>query len=146
MQNLSYEAGDLTQPLLRETIIQNLKRTAEKSGDCDALIVKSQNYRATYSEFLDEVKKAAKALLALGAEKGDRVGIWAPNRFEWVIIQYATAYVGAILVNINPAYRKNELRFALNQSEIKYLIMSKGFRKTNYVEMILGSEVEAKLR
>lgn len=144
MQHLSYEAGDLTQPLLRETIIQNLKRTAEKSGYCDALIVKSQNYRATYSEFLNEVKKAAKALLALGAEKGDRVGIWAPNSFEWVVIQYATAYVGAILVNINPAYRKNELRFALNQSEIKYLIMSKGFRKTNYVEMIESVSLETK--
>lgn len=144
MHNLSYESGDTNHPLLKETIIQNLKRSVQQSGNSDALIVNSQNYRVTYNEFLGEVKKAAKALVSLGVEKGDRVGIWSPNRYEWIIIQYATAYVGSILVNINPAYRKNELRFALNQSEIKYLIMSKGFRKTNYVEMIESVSLETK--
>ncbi len=144
MQKLSYEVGEVSQPLFKETIIKNLKRVVEKSGKQDALIVNAQNYRVTYNEFFKEIQNAAKALVALGVEKGDRVGIWAPNRYEWVIIQYATAYIGAILVNINPAYRKNELRFALNQSEIKHLIMSKGFRMTNYVEMIESVSPETK--
>ena len=74
--------------------------------------------------------------MALGIPKGDRVGIWSPNRYEWVVVQYATAQIGAILVNINPAYRAHELEYALNQSGCRIVIHSRGFRKTNYTEMI----------
>lgn len=96
----SYAHGTSDVPLLGETISQNLRRTVEKYGSRDALIVKHQGYRATYVEFWQQVQQCARGLLALNIEKGDRVGIWAPNRYEWVVIQYATAEIGAILVNI----------------------------------------------
>ena len=82
------------------------------------------------------MNRAARALLALGVERGDRVGIWSPNCAEWVITQYAAAKVGAILVNVNPAYRLRELEYALRQSGVRVLIASRGFRTTDYVEML----------
>ncbi|MFV0482924.1 MAG: AMP-binding protein [Bacteroidales bacterium] len=136
MKNKSYEQGLSDIPLLGETISENLKRTVEKFPDREALVVPYQNYRATYSEFWEQITQVSKGLLAYGVKKGDRVGIWSPNRFEWVLIQYATARIGAIMVNVNPAYKAQELKFALKQSEISLLIMSKGFRKTNYVEIL----------
>ncbi|MFW5657883.1 MAG: AMP-binding protein [Bacteroidota bacterium] len=136
MQKLSYDKGITGIPLKTDTIIRNLAKTVELFGSREALIVKSQGYRATYAEFFEEVKLAAKALMVEGIKKGDRVGIWAPNRYEWVIIQYATAFIGAILVNINPAYKSKELQYALNQSGLRMLIMSKGFRKTDYMEIL----------
>ncbi|MBN1185231.1 MAG: AMP-binding protein [Bacteroidales bacterium] len=136
MPKLSYAHGISDIPLLGETIGQNLKRTTDKYGDCEALVVPFQNYRATYKNFWDRTTEVAKSLLSYGIKKGDRVGIWSPNRYEWVIIQYATARMGAILVNINPAYRPVELEFALNQSEVRFLLMSKGFRHTNYIEIL----------
>ncbi len=132
----SYEQGLSSTPLLGETISENLKKTVEKFPNREALVVPYQNYRATYSEFLEQISEIAKGLVAYGIKKGDRVGIWSPNRFEWVILQYATAYIGAIMVNVNPAYKAQELKFALKQSETKLLIMSKGFRKTNYIEIL----------
>src|SRR3954470_17506620 len=97
----SYVHGASAVPLLGETIGQNLRRTVERFGEHDALVVRHQGYRATYSELWTQTTQAAKGLLARGVHKGDRVGIWSPNRAEWVIAQYATARIGAILVNIN---------------------------------------------
>lgn len=136
MKNKSYEQGLSNTPLLGETIAENLKRTVDKYPNREALVVPYQNYRVTYSEFWEQVGQASKGLLAYGIKKGDRVGIWSPNRFEWVIIQYATARIGAIMVNVNPAYKAQELSFALKQSGISLLIMSKGFRKTNYINIL----------
>ncbi len=136
MKKKSYEQGLSSIPLLGETISENLKKTVEKFPNREALVVPYQNYRATYSEFWDQISEIAKGLIAYGIKKGDRVGIWSPNRFEWVILQYATARMGAIMVNVNPAYKAQELKFALKQSETKLLIMSKGFRKTNYIEIL----------
>ncbi len=125
-----------TIPLMGETIGENLRKTVEKYGDREALVVVEQNYRATYKQLWQQVGDVAKSLLSIGIQKGDRVGIWAPNRFEWVLIQYATARVGAIMVNINPAYKGTGLEYALTQSRIKLLIASKGFRQTDYVEIL----------
>src|SRR6516165_10349841 len=103
--DLSYAHGASLMPLLGETIGANLRRTAERAPDSEALVVRHQGYRATYRELWDQVGRAARGLLSRGVRKGDRVGIWAPNRYEWVVIQYATARIGATLVNINPAYK-----------------------------------------
>ena len=100
----SYAQGPSDVPLLGETIGENLRRTVERFPDREALVVRHQGYRATYAELWREVDRAARALIARGVRKGDRVGIWAPNRHEWVVTQFATARIGAILVTINPAY------------------------------------------
>lgn len=136
MNKLSYEHGSSEIPLLGETITERLRKTVEQFPNKDALIVPFQDYRVTYQEFWNQIEDVAKGLLAFGVKKGDRIGIWSPNRHEWVIVQFATARVGAILVNVNPAYKASELKFALRQSEISLLIMSKNFRKTNYFEII----------
>jgi fatty-acyl-CoA synthase len=133
---LSYASGISTVPLLGETIGQNLRRTVERYGDSEALVVPHQNYRATYRELWEQVSLVARGLIARGVGRGDRVGIWSPNRFEWVVVQYATARIGAILVNINPAYRTTELEYALGQSGVSFLILARGFRETDYVSML----------
>ena len=133
---LSYVHGDSSIPLLGETIGENLKKTVEKFPENDALICSHQNYRATYEEFYEQTSQVAKAILHLGAKPGDRVGIWSPNRYEWVLLQYATARIGVILVNINPAYRTSELIFVLNQSQIKYIFASLSFKTSNYKKMV----------
>ncbi|MCY1016218.1 AMP-binding protein [Pyxidicoccus sp. MSG2] len=132
----SYVHGTSSTPLLGETIGQNLRRTVERHGDREALVVASQNYRATYRQLWDTTTQVALGLLALGVEKGDRVGIWSPNRFEWVVAQYATARIGAILVNLNPAYRTSELEYALIQSGVSVLLLARGFRQTDYKSMV----------
>ena len=124
----SYAHGPSPIPLLGETIGENLRRTAERFPDRDALVVRSQRYRATYRQLWDETTAVARALLATGIEPGERVGIWAPNRFEWVIAQYAAARAGAILVNVNPAYKAAELRYALRQSGVRLLLLARAFR------------------
>src|SRR5581483_3097588 len=98
---LSYAHGACATPLLGQTIGDNLRATVERHGDREALVVRQQKYRATYRQFWDLAGRLARGLLALGVQKGDRVGIWSPNRFEWPAVQYATARVGAILVNLN---------------------------------------------
>jgi fatty-acyl-CoA synthase len=133
---LSYASGVSALPLLGETIGDNLRRTVEEHGDAEALVVPHQGYRATYRELWDQVGLAARGLLARGVTKGDRVGIWAPNRYEWVVVQFATARIGAILVNINPAYRTTELQYALQQSGVSHLILAQAFRQTSYVGML----------
>ncbi|WP_164002091.1 AMP-binding protein [Pyxidicoccus caerfyrddinensis] len=132
----SYVHGTSPTPLLGETIGQNLRRTVERHGDREALVVASQNYRATYRQLWDTTTQVALGLLALGVEKGDRVGIWSPNRFEWVVAQYATARIGAILVNLNPAYRTSELEYALIQAGVSVLLLARGFRQTDYKAMV----------
>src|SRR5215210_2609013 len=132
----SYAHGASTVPLLSETIGENLRRTVERFGDRDALIVQGQGYRATYRELWEQTSQAARGLMARGIQPGDRVGIWAPNRYEWVVIQYATARMGAILVNINPAYKSTELEYVLNQSGISLLLLARAFRQSDYVGML----------
>jgi len=136
MPELSYVHGASAKPLLGEPIFHNLRRTAARFGDNEALVVPYQGYRATYRELVAQSEEIARGLMARGAKKGDRVGIWAPNRYEWVVTQYATAAMGAILVNINPAYRTSELEYALNQSGISFFILAAGFRQADYRAML----------
>ena len=133
---LSYASGLSDIPLKGETIGQNLRQIATQFPEREALVSPYQNYRATYREFLQQVEEVAKALMAHGIQRGDRVGIWSPNRYEWVLVQYATALMGAIMVNINPGYKLAGLQYALEQSRINLLIASSHFRKTNYMEML----------
>ncbi len=133
---LSYACGISDIPLKGETIGQNLRQIAAKFPERAALISEYQQYRANYSEFLAQVEQVAKALMAHGIRRGDRVGIWSPNRYEWVLVQYATALMGAIMVNINPGYKLSGLRYALEQSRIDLLIASSHFRKTDYIKML----------
>ncbi|HEY6463071.1 MAG TPA: AMP-binding protein [Polyangiaceae bacterium] len=132
---LSYAHGTSTTPLLGETLGANLRRTVEAHRDHEALVVRSQGYRATYGELWDATTRAAKGLLARSVAKGDRVGIWSPNRWEWVVAQFATARIGAILVNINPAYKTSELAYVLRQSGISMLLLARRFRTSDYVAM-----------
>jgi fatty-acyl-CoA synthase len=136
MPTLSYAHGASSVPLLGETIGENLMRTVERFGEREALVVRHQGFRATYRQLWDLTGRAACGLLARGLKRGDRIGIWAPNRYEWPIVQYATARMGAILVNINPAYKTSELEYALRQSGISLLILARGFRGNNYVAML----------
>ena len=142
MPELSYVHGASEKPLLGEPIFHNLRRTAARTGDREALVVAHQAYRATYRELVQQCEEVARGLIARGVKKGDRVGIWSPNRYEWVIIQYATAAMGAILVNINPAYRTSELEYALNQSGTSFLILAAAFRQADYRAML--AEVKGK--
>ena len=132
----SYAHGTSPIPLLGETIGENLWRTVERYPDRDALVVRSQGYRATYRQLYDATSVLARALIASGIEPRDRVGIWSPNRFEWVVTQFATARAGAILVNINPAYKSAELGYALRQSGVKLLLLAKEFRGSDYVALL----------
>jgi fatty-acyl-CoA synthase len=132
----SYVHGAHPVPLLGETIGENLRRTVQRFAGREALVVRQQGYRATYGELWEQVGEAARGLMARGVERGDRVGVWSPNRSEWVVAQYATARIGAILVNINPAYRTAELEYALNQSGVSFLILARAFRQADYVAML----------
>jgi fatty-acyl-CoA synthase len=136
MSAASYAHGPSSVPLLGETIGESLRRTVDKFPDREALVVRSQGYRATYRALWDAVTEVARGLLARDIARGDRVGVWSPNRFEWVVLQYATARIGAILVNINPAYKSSELGYVLNQAGVTVLAMSRGFRHNDYVAML----------
>jgi fatty-acyl-CoA synthase len=142
MSSLSYAHGASAVPLLGETIGANLRRTVDRFGDREALVVRHQGYRATYRQLWEQIEVAARGLLARGVQPGDRVGIWSPNRFEWVVLQYATARIGAILVNINPAYKAVELEYSLNQSGVSLLCLARGFRHTDY--RVILAEVRPK--
>lgn len=133
---LSYVQGASNIPLLGQTIGENLRNTAKKFPKNEALICSHQDYRASYKEFDKQVDDVAKALISLGVNAGDRVGIWSPNCYEWVLLQYATARIGVIMVNINPAYRTSELIFVLNQSEIRFIFSALSFKSSNYKQMI----------
>jgi len=135
---LSYVHGVGTTTLIADTIGGALNGAAERWADREALVACHQQLRYSYRELRDEANRAARALIALGVQRGDRVGIWSGNRAEWMITQYAAAKAGAVLVNINPAYRLRELEYALTQSGVSVLIAARGFRSTDYVEVLLG--------
>src|SRR5437879_1118597 len=113
---LAYTRGASATPLIGETIGENLERTVARFPDHLALVSCHQGLRFTYAEFDEAVNRVARGLLALELQPGERVGIWSPNNAEWALVQYATAKVGVILVNINPAYRTSELSYAMRQS------------------------------
>ncbi len=133
---VSYASGVSDVPLLGETIGQNLARTVARFPDREALVDVPTGRRWTYAELDRAVDELAGGLLELGVAKGERVGIWAPNCAEWVLVQYATARLGAILVNINPAYRSHELQYVLAQSGIRTLITYPEFKGSDYVQMV----------
>jgi fatty-acyl-CoA synthase len=133
---LAYASGPSASPLLGDTIGADLDRTVAAYPDRDALVEHATGRRWTYAQFAEEVNAVALGLLALGVTTGDRVGIWAPNCAEWSFVQYATAKIGAILVNINPAYRVHELEFVLNQAGIRTLVAAPAFKTSDYAAMI----------
>jgi fatty-acyl-CoA synthase len=134
--NLSYVCGVSDEPLLYKTVGATLEEAAGRWGDRLALIVRHQNVRWSYRQLNEAADQLAAGLLRLGLEPGDRIGIWAPNRYEWVVTQFATAKAGLILVNVNPAYRTSELEFALNKVGCKALVLAPCFKTSNYVGML----------
>jgi fatty-acyl-CoA synthase len=132
----SYVSGPSAQPLLGRTIGRQLDLTAAAHGEREALVSRHQDLRYTYTELREEAERVARALIAIGVGAGDRVGIWSPNNAEWVLTQYGTAKAGAILVNVDPAYKTQELGFILDRSGASVLIASRRFRTTDYVRML----------
>ena len=133
---LSYAHGAYADPLLGETIGHNLEQTIARVPDAEALVSCHQGLRYTYAEFGEAVDRLAGGLLAAGLSKGDRVGVWGPNRAEWALIQYATAKAGLILVNINPAYRISELQYALGQSGCRWIVSTQQLKGSDFVAMV----------
>ena len=132
----SYASGTSDTPLLGLTIGDQFDVTAAQYPDQPALIARAQNIRLTYRELQEQVNQCAKGFMKMGFQKGQRVGIWAPNRAEWCITQFATSKIGVILVNINPSYRLHELEYALKQSGCAGLVISPAFKTSNYTEMV----------
>jgi fatty-acyl-CoA synthase len=133
---LSYANGIADQPLLGETIGHNLDRTIARVPDAEALVSSHQGVRYTYEEFGQAVDRLAAGMLAGGLSRGDRVGVWSPNRAEWALVQYATAKLGVILVNINPAYRASELEYVLGQSGTRWIFAAPECKGSDFVEMV----------
>ena len=138
MSSISYVHGAHDIPLLGETLGQNLDRTAARVPDSPALVIPTQGVRWTYRELAARADAFAAGLLALGLERGDRLGIWSLNNAEWVVVQFATAKAGVILVNINPSYRMAELEFALNAVGCKALVTATLFKTSDYIGMVQG--------
>ena len=136
MRKLSYISGTSNKPLIGQTIGVFFDHIVEKYPDNLAVISRHQNIRWTYEKLQIEVNRCAKGFRAINIEKGDRVGIWANNCVEWLVVQIATAKLGAILVNINPGYRTNELEYSLNHTQIKALVIADKFKTSDYAEMI----------
>ncbi|KRE37001.1 AMP-binding protein [Janibacter sp. Soil728] len=132
----SYSSGTSDTPLLGDTIGANLERTVAVHGAREALVDVPSGRRWTYAELLADVDAVAKALIAKGVAAGDRIGIWAPNCPEWTILQYATARMGAILVNVNPAYRTHELTYVVNQSGMRMLVSAMSHKSSDYRAMV----------
>jgi fatty-acyl-CoA synthase len=132
----SHTAGETDVPLIEQTIADNFDATVARFPDREALVDVAQGARWTWSELKRDVDVAARGFLAAGIEKGDRVGIWAPNCAEWTIVQFATAKIGAILVNINPAYRTHELKYVLGQAGIRMIVAAPSFKTSDYAAMI----------
>ena len=136
MTNLSYVCGVGTEPLLYKTVGAVLEDAAARWGEREALIVRHQNIRWTYRDLDEAADRLAAGLLQLGLVPGDRIGIWAPNRYEWVVTQFASAKAGLILVTINPAYRTSELEYALNKVGCKALVLAPSFKTSDYAAML----------
>ncbi len=134
--SLSYRSGISKKPLLGLTIGDAFDQIVKQFPQNEALVVRHQNIRMTYLELKEKVDECARALMAVGIQKGERVGVWAPNCAEWTITQFATSKVGAILVNVNPSYRLHELEYALNQSGCSVLVIADQFKRSNYTEML----------
>jgi fatty-acyl-CoA synthase len=134
--NPSYVSGPSALPLLGRTIGQHLDIVTEADPGALAVVSRHQGERLSYGELHRQVETCARAFLDAGVARGDRVGIWAGNCLEWLVVQYATARIGAILVNVNPAYRRHELRYALAKSGVTVLVAARGFRETDYVAML----------
>jgi fatty-acyl-CoA synthase len=133
---LSYSNGASAVPLLGETIGDNLRRVAATYPDAEALVDVPTGRRWTYAQFDADTDTLARGLIATGIAAGERVGIWSPNCAEWVLLQYATAKAGVVLVNINPAYRSHELAYALRQSAVKHLASATAFKTSDYRAMV----------
>jgi fatty-acyl-CoA synthase len=136
LRGRSYAHGPSDEPLLGETIGENLRATVEHFGDREALVVTHEDYRATYDELWDEVEAAARAFIAHGVERGDRIALWAPNRHEWTVTQFAAARIGAILVPVDPTCKAAELAHVLGKAGVSVLVMARGFRGSDYVAML----------
>ena len=134
--SLSYACGTSDLPLLPDTIGQNLEDTAARLPDHEVLVSCHQGIRFTYAQFNQAVDRLATGLHAAGLGKGDRVGVWSPNRAEWALVQYATAKLGVILVNINPAYRTSELQYVLGQSGCRWLFAASQFKEADFEAMV----------
>ena len=132
----SSAAGETSPPLIEETIGENFARIAREHADREALVEVATGRRWTYAELDRDVDALARGLIAAGIAKGDRVGIWSPNCAEWTIVQFATAKIGAILVNVNPAYRTHELAYALQQSGLRMLVSATEFKTSDYRAMV----------
>ncbi len=139
---LSYSSGPAERGLLGETLGANFERTVARHGDREALVDVATSRRWTYNELDVEIDEVALGLMEAGIEPGDRVGIWALNCAEWVIVQYATAKIGAILVNVNPAYRAHELTFVIEQSGMRLLVSAVEYRSSNYKAMVERARAE----
>ena len=136
LDGMSCVAGDTSEPLREATIPEAFADTVARFGDREAAVFREQEKRLTYNQLSQEIDDLAAGLLALGLEKGDRIGIWSPNRYEWLLTQFATARIGLILVNINPAYRLSELEFALNKVGCKALVTAAVFKSSDYLGML----------
>ncbi len=139
----SYDAGPTEIPILEETIGANFERTAAAHPHVDVLVEVATGRRWTYSELDDEINTVARGVMAAGLAAGDRIGIWAPNCAEWVLVQFAAAKIGAILVNINPAYRTHELAYVLEQSGLSMLVSATSFKSSDYAAMVADVRPEA---
>ena len=138
MTQPSYTQGNQDKALLDQCIGDAFDATVARFPDREALVVRHQALRYTWRQLADAVDQHARALMALGVQPGDRLGIWAPNCAEWCITQFASAKVGAILVNINPAYRASELDYALGQSGCRWVICADAFKTSDYHAMLLS--------
>jgi fatty-acyl-CoA synthase len=132
----SYSHGTSDLPLLGQAIGENLRRVASGFPDREVLVDVPSGRRWTYRRFDEAVSACARGLIDAGIGKGDRVGIWSPNNPEWVLLQYATAAIGAVLVNVNPAYRTHELSFALRQSGVRLLVSAVAYKTSDYRGMV----------
>jgi fatty-acyl-CoA synthase len=140
---LSYTHGTTEVPLRGETIGEMWSDAVARYGDRDALVSRHQGIRWTYAELDGQVERCARALVAFGVDAGDRVGIWSPNAAEWVVVQFATARIGAILVNLNPDYRSHELEYALRQSGCTLLVLAQGYKGADYLEILADTDAPA---
>src|SRR3954466_5421350 len=136
MTTTSYASGTSTTPLLGGAIDPNLVKAVRRFGDKEALVDVASGRRLTYADLDAEVEKVARGLMARGVAKGDRVGIWSPSTVEWFLVQYATARIGAILVNINPAYRTHEVGYVLRQAGVGTLVSAPSFRTSAYRPLV----------
>src|ERR1700749_3497374 len=142
---ISYDHGVSDKKLIGETIGMFFDRQVEKYRAREALVVRHQNVRWSWAELGRRVDDLAAGLMTLGLERGDRVGIWSPNTYEWTLTQFATAKAGLVLVNVNPAYRRSELEYAMNKVECKALVLAPALKTSNYLEIVTDLVKDKKL-